>query len=64
MQERALQITYQDNTSTFQELLNKDNSVSIHHKNLQVIAFIFDSNITKRTKERSIKILSNGPIYN
>ena len=36
--ERALRITYQDNTSTFQELLNKDNSVSIHHRNLQVLA--------------------------
>ena len=31
-------MTYQDNTSTFQELLNKDNSVSIHHRNLQVLA--------------------------
>ena len=28
----------QDNASTFQELLNKDNSVSIHHRNLQVLA--------------------------
>ena len=36
--ERALRITYHDNTSTFQELLNKDNSVSIHHRNLQVLA--------------------------
>ena len=36
--ERALRITCQDNTSTFQELLNKDNSVSIHHRNLQVLA--------------------------
>ena len=36
--ERDLRITYQDNTSTFQELLNKDNSVSIHHRNLQVLA--------------------------
>ena len=36
--EKALRITYQDNTSTFQELLNKDNSVSIHHRNLQVLA--------------------------
>ena len=35
--ERALRITYQDNASTFQELLNKDNSVSIHHRNLQVL---------------------------
>ena len=36
--ERALRIKYQDNTSVFQELLNKDNSVSIHHRNLQVFA--------------------------
>ena len=36
--ERALRITYRDNTSAFQGLLNKDNSVSIHHRNLQVLA--------------------------
>ena len=30
-------ITYQDHISTFQELLHKDNSVSIHHRNLQVL---------------------------
>ena len=36
--ERALRVTYPDNTSTFQELLNKDNSVSIHRRNLQVLA--------------------------
>ena len=35
--ERALRITY-DNASTFEELLNKDNSVSIHHRNLRVLA--------------------------
>ena len=34
--ERALRITYVDNVSSFQELLEKDNSVSIHHKNIQV----------------------------
>ena len=38
IQERALGITYEDNTPTFQELINKDNFVSIHHKNLQVLA--------------------------
>ena len=36
--ESALTITYQDHISTFQELLNKDNSVSAHHRNLQVLA--------------------------
>ena len=34
----ALRITYKDNTSTFQELLREDNSVSIHHRNFQVLA--------------------------
>ena len=36
--ERALRITYQDIASIFQELLNKDNSVSIRHRNFQVLA--------------------------
>ena len=36
--DRAQRITYQDNTSIFEELLNKDNSVSIHHRNLKVLA--------------------------
>ena len=34
--ERALRTTYND--SKIEELLNKDNSVSIHHENLQVLA--------------------------
>ena len=34
--ERVLRITYNDSKSTFEELLNKDNSVSIYHRNLQV----------------------------
>ena len=33
--ERALRITYKDNTSTIQELLKEDNFLSIHHRNLQ-----------------------------
>ena len=36
--ERALRISYQDHISTFQELLNKDNSASIHHRNFQALA--------------------------
>ena len=36
--ERALRITYPDNRSAFKELVNKNNSVSIHHENLQVLA--------------------------
>ena len=34
---RPLRITYQDNTSTFPKLLNKCNSVSRQHRNLQVL---------------------------
>ena len=36
--ERALRITYKDKSSTFQELLEKDSSVSIHHQNIQKLA--------------------------
>ena len=36
--ERALRITYKDKTTVFKDLLLKDNSVPIHHKNLQVLA--------------------------
>ena len=37
IQERALRIAYRDNTSQFKELLQKDNSVSIHQKNIQLL---------------------------
>ena len=36
--ERTLRITCKDKSSTFQELLEKDNSVSIHHRNVQKLA--------------------------
>ena len=32
--ETALKVTCRENMSTFKELLNKNNSVSIHHRNL------------------------------
>ena len=38
LHERALRITYGDRSSSFQDLLNKENSVSIHHRNMQAIA--------------------------
>ena len=37
IQERALRIAYRDITSQFKELLKKDNSVSIHQRNLQLL---------------------------
>ena len=35
---RALQCVYQDESSTFKELLTKDNCVSVHHRNIQFLA--------------------------
>ena len=34
---RALQIVYMDNTSSFEELLSIDKSVTVHHKNIQFL---------------------------
>ena len=38
LHERCLRVVYNNNQSTLQELLDLDNSVSIHHKNLQCLA--------------------------
>ena len=38
MQERAVRIVYKDYVSTFPQLLEKDSSVTIHIRNLQVLA--------------------------
>ena len=36
--ERSLRIVYDDTESTFRELLNKDNSFTIHERNIQTLA--------------------------
>ena len=38
IQERSLRIIYEDYTSTFEELLEKDKSVTIHIRNVQILA--------------------------
>ena len=38
LHERCLRIIYNDKHTPFEKLLEKDNSVSIHQKNLQVLA--------------------------
>ena len=38
LHERALRIIYNNNISTFEELLEKDGSYSIYHKNIQSLA--------------------------
>ena len=37
LHERALRITYGDRSSSFENLLKKDNPVSIHHRNIQAL---------------------------
>ena len=38
LHERCLRIVYSDNISSFDELLEIDNSVSVHHRNNQILA--------------------------
>ena len=38
LHERYIRIIYNDRLSTFEELLNKDNSVSIYHRNVPCLA--------------------------
>ena len=38
LHERALRIVYNDNVSTFEKLLGKDNSVTIHVRHLRILA--------------------------
>ena len=38
LHKRALEMIHCGHTSTFQELLNKDESVTVHQKNIQTLA--------------------------
>ena len=38
--ERALRLVYEDYTSSFNDLLVKDESVCIHHRNIQSVAIV------------------------
>ena len=38
LHKRCLQLIYNDKRSSFEDLSEKDSSVSIHHKNLQALA--------------------------
>ena len=39
LHERCLRVIYSDEKSSYEHLLEKDNSDSIHHKNIQALAF-------------------------
>ena len=38
LQERAIRLVHNDNTSSFYEFLQKENSATIHHRNIQKLA--------------------------
>ena len=38
LQKRSLRIVYNDHITSFEDLLKKDNSFKIHHKNIQLLA--------------------------
>ena len=42
---KALRIVYSDYKPTFQELLDKDASISVHHRNIQTLAIEIYKNI-------------------
>ena len=55
--ERALRITYNDKSSNFQELLDKDNSVTIHHRNIRTLAIK-----TYKLKHTSYSLRGDNPL--
>ena len=51
LHEKCLRLIYNDKRSSFEDLLEKDNCVSIHHKNLQALAIEMFKVHTKSSTE-------------
>ena len=65
LHERCLHIIYNDNTSSFTDLLEIDNPVSVHHRNIQVLAtelYKFVNGLSPKLA-REFK-LNNMTVYN
>ena len=54
--ERSLRVTYQNYQSSFLQLLQNKNSVTIHQRNLQVLA----TDIFKAKNDLSLEIMNNA----
>lgn len=57
LHERLLRITYGDRLSSFQDLLKKDNLVSIHYKNIRGLKtemFKLKNNIATETMKKTL----------
>ena len=54
LHERCLRLVYQDNISSFEELLDRNGTVTFHHKSLQLLAielFKHKNNLSKQLKD-------------
>ena len=66
LHERCLRIIYNDITSSFTDLLEIDNSVSVHHRNIQVLAtelYKFVNGLSPKLVSDCFK-LNNMTVYN
>ena len=66
LHERCLRIIYNDNTSSFTDFLEIDNSVSVHHRNIQVLAtelYKFVNSLSPKLVSDCFK-LNNMTVYN
>ena len=66
LQERCLRIIYNDKQSSFKELLEKDSSVSIHERNVQILATAMNkvsNNFSPPHMNESFKVRNEHP-YN
>ena len=70
LHKRCLRIIYNDKQSSFIELLEKDNSVSIHQRNLQVLAIEMfkvsnglSPDIFKRRGEQTYNLRKHSQFY-
>ena len=60
LHERALRITYGDRSSSFENLLKKENSVSIHHRNIQALATGHGVKVGSGPGTRDLRTLGSG----